>query len=470
MQRSINEQRPVNAADPPYNPYTTTSQSVLNYNPATTPNTYSQPTYDPYKPPSSAVRSATSEASHPYIYTPTQALSSIAPVAPPLPAPVVTINRPKTANAYDPPLLPKKSRRGPPPRPEYAASLVGQQARSVSAYERYSSPTAPHATQPAPQPQSNIPSGHPMLVAPPLPPLPPPPPPPPHRQVPFHSAFNPPADHGPDGTTIANKHSNNYVAATWLGAKKSVDGDMGRVVHANLDFRSSFRPTVAEVHAHVPQQPVAETNHRSTVEELGYSPLPDAQVGTRMSSHPHNHAPQENVHQTPRTDWVSEGSGEGVPELTAHTPLSPKENTFATLSSPRTHTLEASSQITNPLSPPPLPGSNQAEYTPLPSNGLDSSIPKPTRPDSAASNPHDPHRQRSLSPASASSHHSNSPLGLYSRGITRSPVPRASSADISPVKRSQSHELTNPLANSFPYVFLIMIGSLGSHAFSRTQI
>ncbi|KAJ7235468.1 Sec23-binding domain of Sec16-domain-containing protein [Mycena haematopus] len=140
-----------------YNPYATpaatpsyTTPSVAPetpsksaYNPYAAPAAPSQSTYSPYAP---LTPSATSAYPAPYsgsIGNPAYVAKKIA-VVPPPPAPAPVLNRPKLANAYDPPIpASRPSRRG-----------VSGSARPISAYGSYS-----QASAPAPAPTPPLPTG-----------------------------------------------------------------------------------------------------------------------------------------------------------------------------------------------------------------------------------------------------------------------------------------------------------------------
>ncbi|KAJ6502501.1 Sec23-binding domain of Sec16-domain-containing protein [Mycena sanguinolenta] len=157
-------------AQPAYNPYAppavtqsyaappvapaTPSQSA--YSPYAPPATPSQATYNAYAPPTPSATSAypapysSSVGSTPY------AAKKI-PVVPPPPAPAPVLNRPKLANAYDPPIpASRPSRRG-----------VSGSARPISAYGSYSQAPAPAPPPPLPVGGQFTSSGY---VLPPLPP------------------------------------------------------------------------------------------------------------------------------------------------------------------------------------------------------------------------------------------------------------------------------------------------------------
>ncbi|KAF7363489.1 Protein transport protein sec16 [Mycena sanguinolenta] len=133
-------------AAPPVAP-ATPSQSA--YSPYAPPATPSQSTYSPYAPPTPSATSAypapysSSVGSTPY------GAKKIA-VVPPPPAPAPVLNRPKLANAYDPPIpASRPSRRG-----------VSGSARPISAYGSYSQAPAPVPPPPLPAGGQFTPSGY----------------------------------------------------------------------------------------------------------------------------------------------------------------------------------------------------------------------------------------------------------------------------------------------------------------------
>ncbi|KAK7020573.1 protein transport protein sec16 [Favolaschia claudopus] len=129
-------------AQPVHNPYAPTATTNAYTQPLVAPPTPSKSSYSPYTP---STPSATS--THPSPYNGSGGGSSFSPhkvgVVPPPPAPAPVLNRPKLANAYDPPIpASRPSRRG-----------VSGPARPISAYGSYSQPPAP--TPPSPVPASS---------------------------------------------------------------------------------------------------------------------------------------------------------------------------------------------------------------------------------------------------------------------------------------------------------------------------
>jgi hypothetical protein len=142
-----------NFVDPPASSYAPDTQTPSSYAPVPfVPAPYAQSQYDPYQSRVSGDRAVTESSIYPPTpyHAPTQA---IPPPALPPPAPIAAINRPKTANAYDPPLVPAKSRR-----------LPASRAPSQQPYDPYgaysSSPNPPVRPQqvhpPPPQGQTSL--------------------------------------------------------------------------------------------------------------------------------------------------------------------------------------------------------------------------------------------------------------------------------------------------------------------------